>query len=121
MPSRHQETFYFGAGPATLPHEVLVKIREELCDYRDTGLSILELSHRSEVFIELLDEAECLLRELMGIPSDYTVLFLHGGATAQYSMLPLNFLAKKDIADYVCTGHWSSKACEEAKQFAESQ
>ena len=118
MLSRHQETFYFGAGPATLPREVLDNIREELHDYRNSGLSILELSHRSELFTELLDDAEHLLRELMAISNDYAVLFLHGGATAQYSMLPLNFLGEKEIADYVCTGHWSRKACEEAKQFA---
>lgn len=118
MLSRHQKKFYFGAGPATLPHEVLDKISEELHDYRNSGLSVLELSHRSELFTELLDEAEHLLRELMVISNDYAVLFLHGGATAQYSMLPLNFLAKNDSADYVCTGHWSRKACEEARQFA---
>ena len=118
MSSRHQKTFYFGAGPATLPQEVLDNIREELHDYRSSGLSILELSHRSELFAELLDDAERLLRELMAISNKYAVLFLHGGATAQYSMLPLNFLGGNDIADYICTGHWSSKACEEAKKFA---
>lgn len=113
-----QETFYFGAGPATLPAVVLDKIKNELVDYRGTGLSVLELSHRSEDFFEILDRTESLLRDLMGIPDDYAVLLLHGGATAQYSMLPLNFLQPGYSADYVCTGHWSAKACQEAQKFA---
>ncbi|MGH1537880.1 MAG: 3-phosphoserine/phosphohydroxythreonine transaminase [Gammaproteobacteria bacterium] len=114
-----QETYYFGAGPATLPRVVLDKIKQELVDYHGTGMSVLELSHRSDEFMEILDQAESLLRELMGIPEDYAVLLLHGGATAQYSMLPLNFLHAGDCADYVCTGHWSNKACQEAKKFAD--
>ncbi|MEM7401407.1 MAG: 3-phosphoserine/phosphohydroxythreonine transaminase [Pseudomonadota bacterium] len=113
-----QDTFYFGAGPATLPHEVLVTIQRELIDFQGTGLSVLELSHRSELFADVLNQAESLLRELMQIPDDFAVLFLHGGATAQYSMLPLNFLRKNDKADYLCSGHWSTKACREAKHFA---
>jgi len=114
-----QETFYFGAGPATLPKAVLDEIKNELVDFRGSGLSVLELSHRSEEFIGILDQAENLLRELMGIPENYAVLLLHGGATAQYSMLPQNFLQQGNSADYVCTGHWSLKASEEAKKFAE--
>ncbi len=114
-----QETFYFGAGPATLPREVLETIRRELLDYDGTGLSVLELSHRSEHFAEILDQAETLMRELMSIPDEFAVLFLHGGATAQYSMLPLNFLNNNEKADYICSGHWSLKACQEAKHFAE--
>ncbi len=114
-----QETFYFGAGPAALPKVVLDKIKNELMDYRGTGLSVLELSHRSDEFIEILDQTESLLCELMGVPNDYAVLLLHGGATAQYSMLPQNFLQQGDSADYVCTGHWSLKASEEAKKFAD--
>ena len=114
-----QQAYYFGAGPAVLPKSVLDIIKNELVDYRGTGLSVLELSHRSDEFIEILDNAENLLRELMGIPEDYAVLFMHGGATTQYSMLPINFLAKQRRADYVCTGHWSNKACVEAKKFAE--
>ena len=114
-----QETYYFGAGPAVLPKPVLEIIKNELVDYRGTGLSVLELSHRSDEFIEILDQAENLLRELMNIPEDYAVLFMHGGATAQYSMLPLTFLHEQGMADYVCTGHWSKKACQEAKKFAE--
>jgi len=114
-----QEIFYFGAGPATLPRTILDKIKNELIDYRGTGLSVLELSHRSEEFKEILDQAEILLRELMGVPNEYAVLLLHGGATAQYSMLPLNFLHQGDSADYICTGHWSIKACQEAKKLAD--
>jgi len=116
-PSTQQETFYFGAGPATLPKLVLEKIKNELVEYGGTGLSILELSHRSDAFMEILDQAESLLRELMEIPQEYAVLLLHGGATAQYSMMPLNFLNEKIKADYVCTGHWSVKAYEEATKF----
>lgn len=79
-----QETYYFGAGPATLPKVVLDEIKNELVDFRGSGLSVLELSHRSEEFIEILDQVESLLCELMGIPDNYAVLLLHGGATAQY-------------------------------------
>ena len=113
-----QETFYFGAGPATLPREVLKSIKNGLLDFNGTGLSILELSHRSKAFTEILNEAESLLRKLMLIPDDFEVLFLHGGATAQYSMIPLNLLGKNDKADYINSGHWSAKASEEAKRYA---
>jgi phosphoserine aminotransferase len=116
---KSQETFYFGAGPAVLPKPVLGIIKNDVVDYRGTGLSVLELSHRSDEFIEILDQAEYLLRELMDIPEDYAVMFMHGGATAQYSMLPLNFLSEQDVADYICTGHWSNKACQEAKKYAD--
>jgi len=114
-----QETFYFGAGPAKLPNEVLTIIQNEVLDYRSTGLSVLELSHRSDPFIEIINQAEELLRELWLVPDEYAVLFQHGGATAHYSMLPINFLHKQDHADYICSGHWSTKACEEGKKFAE--
>ena len=113
-----QETFYFGAGPATLPKVVLDTIKNELIDYQNTGLSVLELSHRSDEFSEIMNSSKSLLRELMGVPDDYAVLFLHGGATAQYSMLPMNFMHLGKIADYVCTGHWSQKACTEARKFS---
>ncbi len=113
-----QETFYFGAGPATLPKVVLDTIKNELIDYQNTGLSVLELSHRSDEFSEIMNSSKSLLRELMGVPDDYAVLFLHGGATAQYSMLPMNFMHLGKMADYVCTGHWSQKACTEARKFS---
>ncbi|MBT8123882.1 MAG: 3-phosphoserine/phosphohydroxythreonine transaminase [Gammaproteobacteria bacterium] len=114
-----QETFYFGAGPATLPKAVLNIIKNDLVDYCGSGLSVLELSHRSDEFIGIVDQAENLLYELMGLSDDYAVLFLHGGATTQYSMLPLNFLHQGKTADYICTGYWSNKACQEAKIFAD--
>ena len=114
-----QETFYFGAGPAALPKSVLEKIQKEFLNYNDTGLSVVELPHRDKEFLEIRHNAETLLRELMQIPDDYAVLFMHGGASSQFSMLPLNFLASGGSADYVCTGYWSSKACAEAKRFAD--
>jgi len=114
-----QDTYYFGAGPAVLPKSVLNNIKHGLEDFRGSGLSVLELSHRSHEFFEIQNHAVNLLRELMDIPDNYEVLLLHGGATAQYSMLPLNFLAIDDTADYVCTGHWSYKASGEAKKFAD--
>ena len=114
-----QETYYFGAGPAALPKSVLKEIQDEFLDYRDSGISILELAHRSEEFIAIRDKAEVLLRELLRIPSDYEVLFMHGGATSQFSMLPLNFLGQGETADYLCTGLWSHKAYVEAQRLAE--
>ena len=113
-----RKVFYFGAGPAVLPEPVLKKIQKELLDYRGTGLSVVELSHRGDELLAVRDRAEALLRELLQIPADYAVLFMHGGATNQFSMLPLNFLGKGKSADYLCTGHWSTKACTEAKKLA---
>lgn len=113
-----RKVFYFGAGPAVLPEPVLKAIQREFLDYRGTGLSIIEFSHRGKELLDIRDQAEALLRDLLHIPDDYAVLFMHGGATNQFSMLPLNFLGKGTNADYLCTGHWSSKACAEAKKFA---
>ena len=114
-----QDVYYFGAGPAALPKSVINNIKHGLEDFRGSGLSVLELSHRSNEFFEIQNHAVNLLKELMAIPDNYEVLLLHGGATAQYSMLPINFLATDDTADYVCTGHWSYKASEEAKKYAD--
>jgi len=105
-----QEVFNFSAGPAALPKPILENIQQEFLNYNNTGLSIVELSHRSKGFIAIRNSAESLLRELIGISDDYAVLFMHGGASSQFSMLPLNFLSKGQSADYVCTGHWSTKA-----------
>lgn len=113
-----RESFYFGAGPAILPKAVLQQAQQDLLDYRRTGLSVLELSHRSEEFIHIRNQAEFQFRKLMQVPEEYAVLFMHGGATSQYSMLPLNFLNNSESADYICTGLWSKKACLEAKRFA---
>ena len=114
-----QEILYFGAGPAALPGPVLEKIQQEFLNYQGTGLSVVELPHRGKAFLEIREDAEALLRELLQIQDDYAVLFMHGGATSQFSMLPLNFLGPGRCADYVCTGYWSSKASGEAKRLAE--
>lgn len=114
-----QEVFNFSAGPATLPKPILENIQQEFLNYNNTGLSVVELSHRSKEFFAIRNSAESLLRELIGISDDYAVLFMHGGASSQFSMLPLNFLSKGQSADYVCTGYWSTKAYAEAKKFAD--
>ncbi len=109
--------FNFAAGPAVLPHEVLLQAREELLDWRGTGMSVMEMSHRGKEFMGIAAQAEADLRKLMSIPKNYKVLFLQGGATLQFSMIPLNLLRGKSSADYVNTGIWSKKAIDEAKKF----
>lgn len=109
--------FNFAAGPAVLPHEVLVQAREELLDWRGTGMSVMEMSHRGKDFMDIAAQAEADLRDLMSIPQNYKVLFLQGGATLQFAMVPLNLLGGKASADYVNTGIWSKKAIDEAKKF----
>jgi phosphoserine aminotransferase len=109
--------FNFAAGPAVLPHEVLVQAREELLDWRGTGMSVMEMSHRGKEFSGIAAQAEADLRELMVIPKNYKVLFLQGGATSQFAMIPLNLLRGKLSADYVNTGIWSKKAIDEASKF----
>ncbi|MBI5889834.1 MAG: 3-phosphoserine/phosphohydroxythreonine transaminase [Nitrosomonadales bacterium] len=109
--------FNFSAGPAVLPHEVLQQAREELLDWHGTGMSVMEMSHRGKEFMGIAAQAEADLRELMGIPKNYKVLFLQGGAHLQFSMIPLNLLRGKLSADYVNTGEWSKKAMAEAKKF----
>jgi phosphoserine aminotransferase len=109
--------FNFSAGPAALPEAVLAQARDEMLDYRGTGMSVMEMSHRSKAFIEIAETARADLVELMGIPDDYDVLFLQGGATLQFAMVPLNLLGERDSADYLDTGSWSGKAVKEAKRF----
>jgi phosphoserine aminotransferase len=109
--------FNFAAGPAVLPHDVLVQAREELLDWRGTGMSVMEMSHRGKDFMGIAAQAEADLRELMQIPKNYKVLFLQGGATTQFAMVPLNLLRGMAAADYVNTGIWSKKAIDEAKKF----
>ena len=106
--------FNFNPGPATLPLEVLERVQEEFLDYRGTGMSIMESSHRSPEFDEINARATSLLRELMGIPDGYHVLFLQGGASLQFAMVPMNFLRDEESGDYVHTGIWSKKAIKEA-------
>lgn len=109
--------FNFSAGPAVLPEEVLSQAREEMLDWHGSGMSVMEMSHRGKEFIAISGEAEADLRELMAIPPSYKVLFLQGGATAQFAMVPMNLLRGRKSADYVNTGEWSKKAIKEAKKF----
>lgn len=106
--------YNFNAGPAVLPLQVLQKIQEEMLDYRGTGMSMLEMSHRSKAYEEINRQAEAILKELLGLGEDYRVLFLQGGASTQFAMVPLNFLPPGRTADYVLTGSWSEKALKEA-------
>jgi phosphoserine aminotransferase len=109
--------FNFSAGPAVLPEEVLRHAAAEMLDWHGSGMSVMEMSHRGKEFIAIADEAEALLRELMAIPSNYKVLFLQGGATLQFAMVPMNLLRGRKSADYVNTGEWSKKAIKEAQAF----
>jgi len=109
--------YNFGAGPGVLPHEVLLQAREELLDWHGCGMSVMEMGHRGAEFGSILSAAEQDLRDLMGIPSNYKVLFLQGGAHLQFSMIPLNLLRGKTSADYVNTGEWSKKGIAEAQRF----
>ena len=111
--------YNFSAGPAVLPEEVLKEAQEELMDYRGCGMSVMEMSHRSSVFQQIIDEAEADLRELMNIPSEYRVLFLQGGASLQFAMIPMN-LMKNRVADYIVTGQWAKKAYQEAQKFGKA-
>ena len=109
--------FNFSAGPAALPLEVLEIIRDDIPDWQGTGMSVMEVSHRGKNFVELAARAEANVRELLGIPDDYSVLFPQGGATLQMAMVPLNLTGPDDSADYVVTGSWGKKAAGEAKKF----
>ena len=111
--------YNFSAGPAVLPEEVLKESQEEMLDYRGCGMSVMEMSHRSKVFQNIIDEAEADLRDLMGIPSNYKVLFLQGGASLQFSMIPMN-LMKNGVADYIVTGQWAKKAYAEAQKYGKA-
>ncbi|MCI8797689.1 MAG: 3-phosphoserine/phosphohydroxythreonine transaminase [Dorea sp.] len=108
--------YNFSAGPAVLPEEVLREAAEEMLDYNGTGMSVMEMSHRSKAFQEIIDTAEADLRELMEIPDDYAVLFLQGGASQQFAAVPMNLMKNKE-ADYIVTGQWAKKAAEEAKKY----
>ena len=108
--------YNFSAGPAVLPEEVLREAAAEMLDYRGTGMSVMEMSHRSKAYQSIIDEAEADLRELMHIPNNYKVLFLQGGAHQQFAMVPMN-LMKNKVADYIITGQWAKKAWKEAQLF----
>jgi len=110
--------FNFAAGPATLPLEVLEQVRDELVDWRGSGMSVMEVSHRSKAFIGVAAEAEQDLRDLLNVPANYKVLFLQGGATGQFSDIPMNLSTPESTLDYINTGAWSKKAIGEAKRYA---
>ena len=111
--------YNFSAGPAVLPEEVLKEAAEEMMDYRGCGMSVMEMSHRSKTYQTIIDEAEADLRELIGIPDNYKVLFLQGGASQQFAMIPMN-LMKNKIADYIVTGQWAKKAWQEASKYGKA-
>ena len=111
--------FNFSAGPAMLPTEVLEQAQQEMLDWHGTGMSVMEMSHRGKEYMSIAEKAEADLRELLNIPADYTVLFLQGGASAQFAMVPMNLLRGKNTADYINTGAWSKKAIAEAKLFCD--
>lgn len=112
-----QRVCNFSAGPATLPHEVLIKTAEDIVDFKGTGIGLMEMSHRSPEFQNVIDGAEQLLRELMHIPKGYQVLFLQGGASSQFFMVPMNLLSASQKASYLNTGTWAKKAIVEARLF----
>jgi phosphoserine aminotransferase len=109
--------FNFAAGPATLPVPVLEQVRDELLDWQGSGASVMEVSHRGKAFMAMAQESEALLRELLGVPANYKVLFLQGGASAQFAAVPLNLARADSTVDYLNTGHWSLKALREAQRF----
>ena len=111
--------YNFSAGPAVLPEEVLQEAADEMLDYRGTGMSVMEMSHRSKAYDTIIKEAEADLRELMNIPDNYKVLFLQGGSSQQFAMIPMN-LMKNRVADYIVTGQWAKKAYQEASLYGKA-
>ena len=111
--------YNFSAGPAVLPECVLKEAADEMMDYKGTGMSVMEMSHRSKAYDEIIKTAEADLRELMNIPDNYKVLFLQGGASQQFAMIPMN-LMKNKVADYIVTGQWAKKAYEEASKYGKA-
>ncbi|WP_230971276.1 3-phosphoserine/phosphohydroxythreonine transaminase [Nitrogeniibacter aestuarii] len=109
----------FSAGPAALPESVLRRAAEEMLDWHGTGVSVMEMSHRSAAFQSIYTQAEADFRELLGVPSNYRILFMQGGAIAENAIIPMNLLGDKRVADYVVTGSWSAKSQKEARKFAE--
>ena len=111
--------YNFSAGPAVLPEEVLRELADEMMDYKGTGMSVMEMSHRSKAYDEIIKTAEQDLRDLMNIPDNYKVLFLQGGASQQFAMIPMN-LMKNKVADYIVTGQWAKKAYQEAQKYGKA-
>ena len=117
--SKYERVYNFSAGPSMLPLEVLENVQKDLLNYKGTGESVMEMSHRSAEFKAIIEDAEADLRKLMNIPDNYKVLFLQGGGTLQFSMIPLNLLRKSKKADYIVTGQWAKKAYKEACKFGD--
>ena len=113
------KVYNFSAGPAVLPEEVLKEAQAEMLNYNGTGMSVMEMSHRSKMFDQIIQEAEQDLRDLMNIPDNYKVLFLQGGASLQFAMIPMN-LMKNKVADYIVTGQWAKKAWQEASKYGKA-
>lgn len=113
--------YNFSAGPAVLPEEVLKEAAAEMLDYQGSGQSVMEMSHRSKVYDKIIKEAEADLREIMNIPDNYKVLFLQGGASTQFAMIPMNLMTKNGKADFVITGQWAKKAYEEAARYGDAK
>ena len=111
--------YNFSAGPSMLPLEVLERAKSEMTEYAQSGMSVMEMSHRSKDFEEIINSAEALVRELMNVPDNYKVLFLQGGASSQFAMIPLNLGVKNKKADFIITGQWAKKAAAEAEKFIE--
>ncbi|MCH5148688.1 MAG: aminotransferase class V-fold PLP-dependent enzyme, partial [Clostridiales bacterium] len=111
--------YNFSAGPAVLPEEVLREAAAEMMNYRGCGMSVMEMSHRSKMFDDIINETEQDLRELLKVPANYKILFLQGGATQQFAAVPMN-LMKKGVADYIVTGRWAKKAYEEAQLYGKA-
>src|SRR5688572_23580750 len=109
--------FNFSPGPAMLPLEVLEQARAELTDWRGSGMSVMEISHRGKAFVAVAEEAEASFRRLLAVPANYRVLFLQGGATAQFAAVPMNLATADSTVDYLNTGAWSKKALGEAKRY----
>ncbi len=114
-----ERVYNFSAGPATLPLEVLEQAASEMTNYGESGMSVMEMSHRSKDFEDILEKAKSDLKELLNIPDNYVILFLQGGASAQFSAIPLNFMNKNNKADYIITGQWAKKAFEEAQKYGD--
>ena len=114
-----KRVYNFSAGPAVLPEEVLQEAAAEMLDYRGTGMSVMEMSHRSKVYEQIIQDAEQDLRDLLNIPDNYKVLFLQGGASQQFAMIPMN-LMKNGVADYIITGQWAKKAWQEAQKYGKA-
>ncbi|MCB1144217.1 MAG: 3-phosphoserine/phosphohydroxythreonine transaminase [Leptospiraceae bacterium] len=112
-----KRVYNFSAGPAMLPAEVLKRAQDEMMDWNGSGMCVMEMSHRGKEYVSIAEKAEADLRELMAVPSNYKILFLQGGASTQFAMIPMNLLGDSKNADYIYTGSWSKKAISEAKKF----